>query len=76
MSKKTDKYVKLSILNNWGVSNIIALKTVEKEGTKIVHFVWCKICAKYENCVLDHNLCGETKDSAETLVQMLLQNSI
>ena len=66
MLKKTDKYVKLSIFNKWRVSNIIGFKTVETEGTKFVNFVWCKICAKHENCVVNRNVCGATKDSAKT----------
>lgn len=76
MLKKTDKYVKLSTFNKWGVSNIIGFKTVLRNGTKFVNFVWCKICAKHENCVLDHNICGATKDAAKTFVQVLLQNSM
>ena len=68
MSEKTDKYFKLSTFNKWGVSNIIGFKTVEREGTKCVNFVWCKICAKHENRVLDHNVRGAIKDAAETFV--------
>ena len=56
----------MSTFNKWGISNIIGFKTVEREGTEFVNFDWCKICAKHEKFVLDHNVCGATKDAAET----------
>ena len=58
----------LPTFNKWGVFNIIGFKTTEKEETKFVNFVWHKICAKYENHVLYHNVCSTTKDTVETFV--------
>ena len=40
----------------------------EREWAKFVNFVWCKICEKHENRVLDHNVCGPTEDAAEIFV--------
>ena len=68
MLKKTDKYVKFSTFNKWGVSNVTGFKTVEKEGTKFVNFVWCKIWAKHENRALDHDVRCANKDVVETFV--------
>ena len=58
----------LPTFNKWGVFNIIGFKTAEKEETKFVNFAWHKICAKYENHVLYHNVCSTTKDTVETYV--------
>ena len=58
----------MSTFNKWGVSNIIGFRTVEREGTKFVNFVWCKSCAKHENRALNHNVRGAIKDAAEALV--------
>ena len=54
-----------------GSINIIGFKTVKKKGTKFFfckYFVLCKICAKHENCILNHNVHGTTKDAVETIV--------
>ena len=46
--KKGNK-VDLQTFKNWGKENIFGVKTEEKDGRKLVHFIWCKICAAHKD---------------------------
>ena len=67
-SKHKGNSVKLSTFNAWGYSSVIGIKTKVKDGATYVNFVWCKVCSKFKNCVLNQNVCGATKEAADVFV--------
>ena len=54
--------MKLCTFLSWGCSGIIGHKEVVGNGVVFVNFVWCKLCAKNKNCVLQHPLRSEDED--------------
>ena len=46
------KQIALSTLQNYGKSEIIGYKTVDKNGKTFVNFIWCKQCAKHKETFL------------------------
>lgn len=48
---------------NYNVSDVIGHKVMEKDGSPMVNFVWCKLCSKFK----DKIVCSSTvKGSAKT----------
>ena len=46
-ASKKGNTVELSTFLKYEKCDLLGYKTLEKEGKKLVNFVWCKVCAKY-----------------------------
>ena len=54
----------MQTFKNWGKENIFGVKTEEKDGRKLVNFIWCKICAAHKDALLTNpSLKGSVKKS-------------
>ena len=61
---------KLSPFLSWGKEGIFGFKTEERQGTKLVNSVWCKICATNYDAIIKSPFCkGEIKASVKTFVE-------
>ena len=56
--------VHLSTFMKWGVNDVIGHKFVEENGSRLVNFIWCTLCAKNKAAILQHPNCkGPVKES-------------
>ena len=54
--------VKLSTFKSWGKSDIIGHKTIKENECDYVNFVWCRVCARNKDFLLQDPSCkGEMK---------------
>ena len=61
--------VKVSTFRSWGKEDILGFKTEEKDGVIYVVYIWCKICARNSNAILNHPKCtGEAKKSMKAFI--------
>ena len=61
--------VKLSMFNSWGKGSVLGYKTEESNSISYVNFIWCKVCARNSNSLLNHHKCkGEVKNSIKTFI--------
>ena len=57
--------IELCTFMSYGKSEIIGHKAKEKEGTKFINMIWCKVCARNKDGILGHpSLRGSMKVSA------------
>ena len=49
----------------YGLTDVIGHKTLEKEGKTMVNFIWCKICVKFKNQIINSS---SVEGSAKTSV--------
>ena len=67
--------VELSTFLKYGLTDVIGHKTLEKEGKTMVNFIWCKVCAKFNNQIINSlSVKGSAKTS--TLAFISGRNSV
>ena len=67
--------VELSTFISWEKSSSIGHKTITKpNGKTMVNFVWCKVCARYDNQIV-HRVKGSAKSSVLAFIKGTNQGS-
>ena len=63
-SKAKGCSLNLKTFLEYKVEDIIGYKAIEKNHSKLVNFVWCKVCAKYKKEILSSStIKGSAKNS-------------
>jgi hypothetical protein len=61
--------VMLQTFKNWKF-DVFGYKTVVEDGVTYVNFVWCKICAKNKECIVQHpSIKGASKTIADVFIK-------
>ena len=69
MATSKGNRVELQTFMNYGKSDVIGYKTEESDGKKYVNFIWCTVCARNKDGILNHpTLRGNTKASAAAFI--------
>ena len=60
--------IELSTFLKYGLTDVIGHKTLEKEGKTMVNFIWCKVCANFQNQITNSS---SVKGSAKTALAFI-----